>query len=59
VSVPRDQVLRELRRSGLMELADEAERTLADPVKRVELERFAAAHNLSTEQLMDRLSGNS
>ena len=48
-----------LRRSRLVELAQVAERTLPDPVKQVDLERFAAAHNLSNEQLMDRLSGNS
>ena len=47
-----------LRRSGLPELADEAQRTLPDPVDRKELEHFGATHGLSPESLTERMGGS-
>jgi hypothetical protein len=47
-----------LRRAGLAQLAEEAQRTLADPVDRKDLERFAATHGLSPESLTDRMGGS-
>jgi hypothetical protein len=47
-----------LRRAGLAELAEEAQRTLPDPVDREDLERFAAAHGLSREFLTERMGGS-
>ncbi len=47
-----------LRRTGLAQLADEAERTLPDPVGREELERFAVTHGLSPESLTERMGGS-
>ena len=47
-----------LRRTGLPQLADEAQRTLPDPVDRKELEHFAATHGLSVESLTERMGGS-
>ncbi len=47
-----------LRRSGLSQLADEAQRTLPDPVDREELEHFGAIHGLSPESLTERMGGS-
>jgi len=47
-----------LRRSGLTQLADEAQRTLSDPIDRQELEQFAVTHGLSPESLTERMGGS-
>ncbi len=47
-----------LRRTGLPHLAEEAQRTLPDPVDREDLERFAAAHGLTPEALTERMGGS-
>jgi hypothetical protein len=47
-----------LRRTGLPDVAEEARRTLPDPVGHSELERFAVAHGLSAESLAERLGGS-
>ena len=58
MSDSRQRVVDVLRRTGLKEAAEEAERSLSDPVDRAELDRFAIAHGLSRESLMDRLGGS-
>jgi hypothetical protein len=47
-----------LRRAGLSEVADEAMRTLPDPVEPEDLARFGAEHGLSPESLRDRMGGS-
>jgi hypothetical protein len=47
-----------LRRAGLNQVADEAQRTLPDPVELEELQRFGAEHGLSRESLIDRMGGS-
>ena len=47
-----------LRRAGLADAAEDASRTLPDPVGRAELERFGLAHGLSPEALAERLGGS-
>jgi hypothetical protein len=47
-----------LRRAGLIQLADEAQRTLPDPVDMQELEHFAAEHGVSREMLNERMGGS-
>jgi hypothetical protein len=47
-----------LRRAGLSQLADEAQRTLPDPVDTQELEHFAAEHGVSREMLNERMGGS-
>ena len=47
-----------LRRAGLTQLAEEAQRTLPDPVDRKELEHFGAVHGLSPDVLTERMGGS-
>jgi hypothetical protein len=47
-----------LRRTGLAEVADEAERTLPDPVDSAAVEQFCAAHGLTKDSLMNRMGGS-
>jgi hypothetical protein len=47
-----------LRRAGLAQLAEEAQRTLPDPVDRKELEHFGAVHGLSPDVLSERMGGS-
>jgi hypothetical protein len=47
-----------LRRTGLAEVADEAERTLPDPVDSATAEQFCAAHGLTKDVLMSRMGGS-
>ena len=55
---PLQHLVSVLRRTGLMEVADEAERTLPDPVDSATIERFCIAHGLSKDTLMDRMGGS-
>jgi hypothetical protein len=47
-----------LRRAGLAQLAEEAQRTLPDPVNRKELEHFGAVHGVSPDILTERMGGS-
>jgi hypothetical protein len=58
VSESLQHVVEVLRRTGLTEAAEEAQRTLSDPPDQAELDRFAVAHGLSAEMLADRLGGS-
>jgi hypothetical protein len=58
MSTSREQVITVLRRIGLKEVAEEARQTLPDPVDEPELQRFAAAHGLTRESLMERMGGS-
>jgi hypothetical protein len=42
----------------LTEAAEEAQRTLSDPLDQAELDRFADEHGLSKEVLAERLGGS-
>ena len=53
-----EHVVTVLKRTGLTQLAEEAQRTLSDPVDRKDLERFAAIHGLSPESMTDRMGGS-
>jgi hypothetical protein len=58
MSTSLEHVVYVLRRTGLKEVADEAQQTLSDPPDEEELERFAAEHGLSQEALMERMGGS-
>jgi hypothetical protein len=55
---PLKHLVSVLRRTGLAEVADEAERTLPDPVDSETADRFCAAHGLSKDSLMNRMGGS-
>jgi len=51
-------IIEVLHRSELNEAAEEARKTLPDPVSEAELARFAQEHGLSVELLMNRMGGS-
>jgi hypothetical protein len=55
---PLQQLVSMLRRTGLTQVADEAERTLPDPVDSATVEQFCTAHGLTKDTLMDRMGGS-
>jgi hypothetical protein len=58
VQYSRQYVVETLRRAGLREIADLAEKTLPDPVDRKTLDQFAAAQGVSPSSLMDRMGAS-
>lgn len=53
-----EEVVSTLRRTGMKEAADEAQRTLTDPVDPQALDQFCAAHGISAQMLIDRMGGS-
>lgn len=51
-------VVDELHRLGYSEVADEASRDLPDPVDPEHLEQFAARHNISIDEMINRMGGS-
>jgi hypothetical protein len=55
----RAEVVAILRRAGLPQLVQAAERELGDPVDRTELARWATRHGLTMDTLVSRMGGSS
>jgi hypothetical protein len=53
-----EEVVSTLRRTGMKAAADEAQRTLTDPVDTEALDRFCATHGISAQMLTDRMGGS-
>jgi hypothetical protein len=53
-----EDIVSTLRHAGLRADADEAQRTLPDPVDTEALDRFCALHGLSRQTLADRMGGS-
>ena len=58
MSRSREKIVSTLRRAGLADVADDAQRTLPDQVDTQTLDRFCAARGLSTQMLADRMGGS-
>jgi hypothetical protein len=58
VDLPRQQIVKALRRAGLHEMADAAEASLPDPVDDETLSLFCNGHLVSTSTLMDRMGAS-
>jgi hypothetical protein len=56
--ISRQQFVDSLRRAGWSELADEASRTLPDPVDTEQLEAWCMQHGVSFGDLKGRFGGN-
>jgi hypothetical protein len=54
----RQQVVEVLRHAGWPDLADEASRTLSDPVDMTELEEWGIQHGVSYDVLQSRFGGS-
>jgi hypothetical protein len=55
---PRQDIVTNLRRTGYGELADEAVRTLPDPVDLDQLMAFAQSHGVSRDDLISEMGGS-
>jgi hypothetical protein len=58
MEIPLQHLVRMLRQTGLADIADEAQRTLPDPVDSATLDRFCTAHGLSKDTLVNRMGGS-
>jgi hypothetical protein len=58
VKVTRQHVVDLLRRTGLPGLAEEAHRTLPDPVEYSHAERFLAQYGITKDELISRRGGS-
>ena len=58
VDLSRQEIVKELRRAGLAEVASAAETSLPDPVDTKVLDQFCTAYGLSRESLVDRMGGS-
>jgi hypothetical protein len=54
----RREIAEILRRTGYVELADEAERVLPDPVDSDQLRAFAAPHGVSIDDVISEMGGS-
>jgi hypothetical protein len=54
----RQEVVAILRRAGLPELADEASRSLPDPVDLDRVAQFAAGYGITRDWLISRMGGS-
>ncbi len=52
------EVVRVLRNAGLLELADEAARSLPDELDVEQVVEFGARHGITTDDLADRMGGS-
>ena len=58
MAYPRQEIVAIMRRTGYTDLADEAERTLPDPVDIDTLTAFAQAHGVNRDDLMSEMGGS-
>jgi hypothetical protein len=58
MSHDRQWLVSTLRRLGYTEAAEEAARTLPDPVSLEEVEKFADRYNISRDEVMSQLGGS-
>jgi len=58
VHITRQHVVDILRAAGLLELAEEARRTLPDPVEYAQAERFLAEYGITKDEMISRRGGS-
>jgi hypothetical protein len=58
MALDRQRMIELLRRLGYAQAADEAERTLPDPVSLEQLQEFAARYDVSHDELINRMGGS-
>jgi hypothetical protein len=58
MDLSKQQFVRTLRRAGMPEAAEAADRTLHDPVTIKDLDQFCAQLGLSRGSLMERMGGS-
>ena len=58
MDLSRREIVKELRRAGLADVASAAETSLPDLVDTKVLDQFCAVYGLSRESLIDRMGGS-
>ena len=58
MQVTRQHVVDILRMAGLAELAEEAQRTLPDPLEYKQAERFLAGYSITKDELISIMGGS-
>ena len=58
MQVTRQHVVDILRMAGLAELAEEAQRTLPDPLEYKQAERFLARYSITKDELISIMGGS-
>jgi hypothetical protein len=58
VQLTKQHVVDLLRRAGLSDMADAAQRDLPDPVDSEQVAAWAAPHGINMGELMDRMGGS-
>ena len=58
IQLPKQEVVAILRRAGAPEVADEANRSLPDPVDLDEAAEFAARYGITRDWLISRMGGS-
>jgi hypothetical protein len=56
--IAKQEVVKLLRRAGLPEAADEADRTLPDPVELERAQEFGARYGITRDDLISRMGGS-
>jgi hypothetical protein len=56
--IAKQEVVEVLRRAGLPEVADEADRTLPDPVELERAQEFGARYGITRDDLISRMGGS-
>jgi hypothetical protein len=56
--MPRAEIVRMLRNAGLPQVADEAERSLPDPVDLERAAEFGADYGITRDELISRMGGS-
>jgi hypothetical protein len=58
MAYPKQEIVEIMRRTGYTDLADEAERSLPDPVDIDTLMAFAQSHGLNRDDFMSEMGGS-
>lgn len=58
MDLPRQKIVKMLRRAGLADVAAAAQTSLPDPVDSKVLDQFCAGYGLSRESLINRMGGS-
>jgi hypothetical protein len=56
--IPKQEIVEMLRRTGLPEVADEADRSLPDPVELERAQEFGARYGIKRDELISRIGGS-
>jgi hypothetical protein len=56
--IPKREIVQMLRKAGLPQVADEADRSLPDPVERESVAEFGMRYGITRDELISRMGGS-